>query len=60
VIPWEESVWGVDVDHGNGKHDLYPIGPQQTAEAEAERIRSGGRLRTRKELAKLLKRSGPI
>jgi hypothetical protein len=26
VIPWEADEWGVAIDHGDGKHDAYPIG----------------------------------
>jgi hypothetical protein len=47
VIRWEPLGWGVDIDRGNGKHTAYPVGPQEAAEAEAKRIRSGGRARSR-------------
>ena len=39
VLPWEGLGWGVDVDHGNGKHDAYPVGAQEAG-------RSGSRAHT--------------
>jgi len=61
VIRWEGLEgfgWGVDIDHGNGKHDAYPVGAQGATEAEAQRIRSGGAARTREEVEQHLKDSG--
>ena len=61
VIRWEGLEgfgWGVDVDHGDGKHEAYPVGAQEAAEAEAKRIRSGGTPRTREEVEQHLKDSG--
>jgi len=46
VIPGEADAWGVAIDHGDGKHDAYPVGPREAAQAEAERIRSGGSVRS--------------
>ena len=58
VLPWEGIGWGIDIDHGDGKHDAYPVGPREAAEAEAQRIRSGGAARTREEVEQSLKDSG--
>lgn len=58
AIPWDELGWAVDVDHGNGKHRAYAVGPREAAEAEAQRIRSGGTPRTREEVEQHLKDGG--
>jgi len=58
VIRWDTLGWAVDIDHGNGKHDAYPVGAQEAAEAEAQQIRSGGAPRTREEVGQHLKDSG--
>jgi hypothetical protein len=58
VIRWEPFGWGVDIDQSNGKHRAYAVGPQEAAEAEAERIRSGGSVRTREEVEQLLQGGG--
>jgi hypothetical protein len=58
VIRWEGLAgfgWGVDIDHGDGKHDAYPVGPREAADAEAERIRSGGPARSPDKAMRLLK-----
>lgn len=60
VIRWEGIGWGVDIDRGNGKHDAYPVGTQEAAEAEAQCIRSGGVARTREEVEQHLKDSGAL
>ena len=63
VIRWEGLQglgWGVDIGHGDGKHDAYPVGAQDAAEAEAQRIRSGGAARTREEVEQRLKDSGAL
>jgi hypothetical protein len=41
----QTSSGGVDIHHGDGKHDAYPAGDKEAAEAEAHRIRSGGAAR---------------
>ena len=58
VLPWEGGGWGVDIDCGDGKHNAYPVGAQEAAEAEAQRIRSGGAVRTREEVEQSLMDSG--
>jgi hypothetical protein len=60
VLPWEGVGWGVDIDHGNGKHDAYPVGGQEAAEAEAQRVRLGGAARTSEEVERSLKEAGLI
>jgi hypothetical protein len=60
VIRWDGIGWGVDIDHGDGKHDAYPVGAQEAAEAEAQRIRSGGTPRTREEVEQHLRNSGVL
>jgi hypothetical protein len=61
VIRWEGLEgfgWAVDIDHGNGKHRAYPVGAQQAAEAEAQRVRSGDTPWTREEVEQHLRNSG--
>ena len=58
VIPWDTLGWAVDIDQGDGKHRAYPVSAQEAAEAEAQRIRSGGIPRTREEVEQHLRDSG--
>jgi hypothetical protein len=55
VVSWNRIGWGVDIDPGNGRHKAYAVGSREAAEAEAERIRSGGRAPTRQQVARLVK-----
>jgi hypothetical protein len=47
VISWQGVGWGIEIDNGRGRHKAYAVGPREAAEKEAQRIRSGGRARTR-------------
>jgi hypothetical protein len=58
VISWEEFGWGIDIDRGYGRHKAYAVGPREAADKEAQRIRSGGRARTRKQAHAALKELG--
>lgn len=60
VISWEGVGWGIEIDRGNGRHKAYAVGSREAAEKEVQRIRSGGRARTRKQAAQLLKGGAPI
>lgn len=53
VIAWEGFGWGIDIDHGNGRHKAYPVGTREAAETEAERVRSGGRPWTREQVRRI-------
>lgn len=56
VIRWEGIGWGVHVDHGSGRIDLYPVGPsREAAEAEARRAQSESRARRRRASFRLIK-----
>jgi len=55
VIPWEGFGWGIDIDHGNGRHKAYAVGSRAAAEKEAQRVNSGGRAWSREQVAQLLK-----
>ena len=50
MISWEGFGWGVDIEYSNGRHKAYVVGPRDAAEKEAQRIRSGGRAQTRKQV----------
>jgi len=55
VVRWEGFGWGVAFDHSDGKHDAYPVGPsREQAEAEALRLRSGGRPRSPRDVFRLM------
>ena len=54
MVPWERFGVGADVDHGDGKHDAYRVGPREAADAEAKRIRSGGPVRSPADVIRLL------
>lgn len=57
VMRWEGIGWGVYVDHGNGRHDHYPVGPsREAAEVEAERAQAESRARQRRAAIRLLKK----
>ncbi len=55
VIAWEGVGWGIDIDNGNGRHKAYAVGSREAAEQELQRLRSGGRAPTRKQVAQLMK-----
>jgi hypothetical protein len=55
VISWQGVGWGIDIDNGRGRHKGYAVGPREAAEKEAQRIRSGGRARTRVQAHSALK-----
>jgi len=55
VVRWEGFGWGVAFDHSDGKHNAYPVGPsREQAEAEALRLRSGGRPRSPRDVFRLM------
>lgn len=56
VIPWEGLGWGVEVNLGDGKHDTYPVGSREEAEQEARRLLAGGRPRSPRSIARLVKK----
>jgi hypothetical protein len=58
VIRWDPLGWAVAIDHSNGKHRAYAVGPREVAEAEAQRIRFGGTPLTREEVEQHLRDSG--
>lgn len=53
VVRWEGFGWGVSFHHGRGKRGAYPVGPRDAAEAEAERLRSGGLPRSPSDVIRL-------
>lgn len=59
VISWEGVGWGIDIEYVNGRHKAYAVGLREAAEKEVQRIRSGGRAPTRKQVAQLLRGGAP-
>jgi hypothetical protein len=51
VDRWQGFGWGVALDDGDRRHDAYPVGPHEVAEAEATRcLRQGARARHARRL----------
>ena len=50
VVRWEGFGWGIAFEHGDGKHDAYPVGSLEAARAEARRLGSGGRPRSPRDV----------